>query len=240
VNKKYLRSIDGIESRVVFSVWFGTFNQMSANRIIALNTIFQKIGCPLVILGDENYLDWQHPDYPIHTSFQFLSSVHKSDYLRAYLMCFYGGGYTDIKSARFSWMPMFDVLQNNEDHLALGYPELRPTGIAEMQDGEHLDIRERFEEVIGMCAFLMRKRSPLSCAYLEGVEDVLDCYEFHLKRDPARFAYDNRDGWFTNSVTGYPLRWTSIGSEVFHKKVFDFRHYTILEPKICPVVTGYR
>lgn len=36
-------------------------------------------------------------DFPIHPAFQYLSGIQKGDYLKAYFMNFYGGGYSDLK-----------------------------------------------------------------------------------------------------------------------------------------------
>jgi hypothetical protein len=50
------------------------------------------------------------PDHPLHEGFEYLSGVHKSDYLRSYLMNFYGGGYSDIKHIQYDYLPYFKQL----------------------------------------------------------------------------------------------------------------------------------
>lgn len=50
------------------------------------------------------------PEEPIHKAFEFLSLIHKSDYLRCYLLYHYGGGYTDVKHLHTDLKPYFKRL----------------------------------------------------------------------------------------------------------------------------------
>lgn len=71
------------------------------------------------------------PEAPLHKAFQYLSPVHKSDYLRAYFMHFYGGGYADIKHIHFNWFAYFEKLYNGpQDKYAIGYHEIFSYDIA--------------------------------------------------------------------------------------------------------------
>nr|BAJ93350.1 predicted protein [Hordeum vulgare subsp. vulgare] len=47
---------------------------------------------------------------PIHKAYQYLSGTHQSDYARAYLMYYFGGGYTDTKHTHIDWNPYFKQL----------------------------------------------------------------------------------------------------------------------------------
>ena len=44
----------------------------------------------------------------MHARYRDLHVVHRSDYLRAYFLHFFGGGYTDIKEPIGSWAAAFD------------------------------------------------------------------------------------------------------------------------------------
>ena len=62
------------------------------------------------------------PDHPLHPAFPYLSLVHQADYMRTYMMRYYGGGYSDIKHVHFDYQPYFDRLFNGpSDKLAYGY-----------------------------------------------------------------------------------------------------------------------
>lgn len=53
------------------------------------------------------------PDDPFHPGFYHLSPTHRSDYVRGYLMNYYGGGYADIKHMEFDWYPYFKQLEDS-------------------------------------------------------------------------------------------------------------------------------
>ena len=44
-----------------------------------------------------NLQDWVVAGHPLHPAYNDLSLVHRSDYLRAYLLHHHGGGYCDLK-----------------------------------------------------------------------------------------------------------------------------------------------
>ncbi len=52
-----------------------------------------------------------------HQAYAYLSEVNNADYLRTYFMRFYGGGYTDVKMHRGSWVSSFEKLNLNEHAL---------------------------------------------------------------------------------------------------------------------------
>lgn len=67
------------------------------------------------------------PEYPLHKAFEFLSAVHKSDYLRSYLLYHYGGGYSDVKHFHYDMLPFFKQLEEGPaDKYAVGYHEISP------------------------------------------------------------------------------------------------------------------
>ena len=91
---KNIRYVHGVPE-VVFIVWFG--NNISDNRLKALNSLINNLKVPYIIITDKNYKSFELKNKPFHKAFEYLSGNHKSDYLRAYLLNYYGGGYHDIK-----------------------------------------------------------------------------------------------------------------------------------------------
>ncbi len=66
------------------------------------------------------------PEMPIHKAFPYLSLVHKSDFLRIYLMYNYGGAYTDVKHFHYDIEPYIQKLEDSPDDIyAYGYPEIK-------------------------------------------------------------------------------------------------------------------
>ncbi|MGB0126559.1 MAG: hypothetical protein WBP72_02895, partial [Rhodocyclaceae bacterium] len=96
---------------------------MSDNRLQAIWTIFSNTGCPIAFVNRHTLFQWLKPGFPLHPAFPYLSSTHKADYLRCYLMHHYGGGYTDIKPTAKTWGEYFEQIENS-GKLALGYTEL--------------------------------------------------------------------------------------------------------------------
>lgn len=231
-----LRRFNGLASRTVFCFWFGDFRSLSPNRIVALFTMYQRIGVPLCLVTADTLKNWVHPDYPLHRAFQYLSDVHKSDYLRAYFMHVYGGGYSDIKATRTAWNAIFDSFDAGSAE-AIGYRELRPTCVALNGTAQETAVRNAYQELIGMCSYLMRPQSELTAAYLSGIERILTDKQELLRTGPPLNAYDSADKLFEKNPSAYPLRWTEIGSEVFHYVSYELRERLSFNDSLCPVLT---
>jgi len=56
-----------------------------------------KIDVPVILITSKNFPSFIKQTHPIHKSFELLFGNHKSDYVRAYLLHHYAGGYHDIK-----------------------------------------------------------------------------------------------------------------------------------------------
>lgn len=50
---------------------------------------------PVCLITKDNLSTFIKPEFPLHEAFPYLSAVHRSDYIRAYLMHFYGGAWHD-------------------------------------------------------------------------------------------------------------------------------------------------
>jgi mannosyltransferase OCH1-like enzyme len=92
--------------QVVFIFWFSNSDYIpcfSIRRFAALQSLISNIKVPIIIITQENINDWEVKNNTIHEGFKYLSGIHKSDYLRAYFLYHYGGGYHDIKYREKSW-----------------------------------------------------------------------------------------------------------------------------------------
>ncbi len=233
----FLSGFDAVRSRTLFCLWTGD-EIMSENRLRAIWTIFSNTGCAVAYINGSTVSEWVKPESPLHPAFPYLSSTHKSDYLRCYLMHHYGGGYTDIKPTTRKWGAFFDQLENT-DQLALGYTELAH-GIPHIE-GEPGDLlRRSHAELIGLCAFIFKKGTPLTERWLEQTERLLDAKLPMLKQHPARHPQDQAGVVLPNGETSsYPLRWAELLGEIFHPLIFEFRQSLIKAP-IEPIFGGYR
>ena len=232
-----LRHFDGLSSNTIFCMWTGD-NPMSAQRIQALWSIYNNTACPVALINQHNLSQWIHPDYPLHPAFSFLSATHKSDYLRVYFMHHYGGGYTDIKQTTTSWPQFFERIRQS-DALALGYQELAH-GMPHLSGSLGDEIKSKYAELIGLCAFIFKKRSELTTQWFNQTHELLDIKYDELESNPALHPQDQTGMQFSeNSYSKYPLRWAELLGEVFHPIIFHYR-YQLISDAINPLFYNYR
>lgn len=212
---------------------------MSTARIQALFSIFNQVECPVAFLNSQTYRAWQLDDAPFHPAFEFLSETHKSDYLRVYLMHHHGGGYSDIKLTARSWRPHFDALLRS-DKWCLGYTEIGPHGVAPVGGTLQQELASNYQHLIGLCAFIFRKRTPLTQAWMDQTHALLDARHDSLRRHPARHPQDRAGGQFEDgSMSAYPLQWTELLGNIFHPLIYRFRD-RVLHADIAPSFQNYR
>ena len=84
---------------------------MSQNRKKSLKLLPIQTECKITFVTPDNLHTYIKKDNPLHPAYDYLSEVHKSDYLRIYFMKFYGVGYHDIKQATGSWVDSFSSLK---------------------------------------------------------------------------------------------------------------------------------
>ena len=106
--------MDPIENNIIFCFWTGR-NEMSAGRKYCMENLRNNCGCNLKFITVDMIQDYVLPEAPFHEAFQYLSDVHKADYLRTYFMHYYGGGYSDIKATTGSGDAAFDEFRSRED-----------------------------------------------------------------------------------------------------------------------------
>lgn len=232
-----LVNFDGLKSRTVFCVWSGD-NPMSTQRIQALWSIYNNVGCPVALITPRTLSDWTLPSAPIHPAYAFLSETHKADYLRCYLMHHYGGGYTDIKHSSASWHPFFETLQRSEA-LALGYTEI-PEGMPHLEGELGQQIQRNYFKVIGLCAFIFRRKTAITTAWYQQLIELLDRRLDQLCTWPAQHPQDQFGVQLpSGQFSSYPFRWAELLGEIFHPLIYEHRN-RLLHAPIAPVFYGYR
>ena len=212
---------------------------MTPQRTAALFTIFQNTHCPFVFLNCYSMHNWERSDAPFHPAFEFLSDTHKADYLRCYLMHHYGGGYTDIKQTFARWDNLFETLKNSSK-LGLGYTELGPDSVAQLPGELGYELKENYQSLIGLCAFIFKKDTELTNRWYQRTHDLLNCKYDALRANPARHQQDQSGAQFSDgTVSSYPLKWTELLGDIFHPLIYEFRT-EIVHGAIAPHFHGYR
>jgi len=215
----------------IFVLWTGD-NEMSLNRKKALQSMkIASLNITLITKG--NLGDFLVEGYPLHKSYEYLSDVHKSDYLRAYLMHFHGGGYSDVKPLKQSWSEAFKMLSKRDSFLGLGYREVGKHGVAVVDDENlYKKMTDNYRLLIGCCSFIFKPHTFFTREWLFAVEDVLSRKYDMLKYNRGNIMGDNE---------GYPLRWTEIMGNIFHPLCFKYNTLLLKDDRVKPDFTkGYR
>ncbi|KAL1507294.1 hypothetical protein AB1Y20_008140 [Prymnesium parvum] len=98
--------------RQMMLFWFGPAFQGA--RRSAYESLRATVGVPLHLVTAENIHQYTLPEHPLHPAFEYLSPVHKSDYLFSYFSHHVGGAFHDVKVPFGNWSSWFDVI--NADH----------------------------------------------------------------------------------------------------------------------------
>lgn len=221
--------------RNLFCFWFGP--EMSDNRKNSVAAIQENSKVLVKLITEENMHEYEVKEFPIHAGFKHLSATHKSDYMRSYLMYFYGGGYTDIKQCNFNWNPYFDQLEKSDKQF-IGYPEKAPFDVGYAPAAPH------FANMAGMCQYIFKPKTDIAKKWLEETKAKMDYILPELEYCPGTYhpravkgGAQGIVGQFQNST--YPLAWTELLGYIFHKVQYEnMGKYLLNFP--YPVVGNHR
>ncbi len=208
--------------RVIWCFWLGE-NEMSPDRKRGLASIRELNGNLRVELVTPDRLnDFILPGYPLHAAYPLLSLNHQSDYLRAYFLHHYGGGYTDIKTLVGPWAPAFDRLEHS-DYWLLGKPLTDPkwAGITWGTLQQHL--KRYYRLVVFGSVLISRSRTPLTGEWIREVDRLLDYFEPALREAP---------GDMQGSNAGYPIRWMGLQGAVLQPLCLKHQDRIMLDESI--------
>lgn len=215
-----------METRILFCFWMGE-NPMSEQRKQALHSLRVNSECMVTLITAENLKKWIKPNASLHPAFEYLSAVHKADYLRAYFMHHYGGAYSDIKPISSSLRTAFQSL-NHPDYWIVGYGESSPTDIAHIEDKRVRSIlQSAYSQILGVCQYVSKPNTMFTREWLEQIHIVLDKYHSKLEEYPAPYPRAMRE-----EIPSYALSWTEIGGQIFHPLCYKYRQH------ICIALTA--
>lgn len=221
----------------IFIFWTGS-NELSINRIKAIDSIKNVTGIHVIFITTNNLQEWIVKDYPLHPAYEYLSLVHKADYLRCYFMHHYGGGYADIKCQTGCWINNFLMLNTNFDILAIGYREVK--GGTAIIDDKLLsqEMVNNYLELIGNCAYIFRSKTVLTQRWYDNLHQKLDEKLAQLRLYPALQPRDYFGLWLGDKYSQYPFEWTEILGQIFHPLVYEYRD-KILKSLPTPIFADY-
>jgi hypothetical protein len=198
---------------------------MSTARMVGLNTLRFVSKCDVVLINPANLKDYLID--PLHPAYEYLSLVHRSDYMRAYFMHYYGGGYSDIKPGLHSWVDAFKSIENYE---IVGYKEVGACAVAQCTNkpGMRAELQKNWRSLIGCGAFICQPETDFTTDWMNEVNELLNMNYDLLKADPGNVLGNN---------PGYPLAWTELLGDIFHPLVLKYKNHILQDDSIKPDFT---
>jgi len=208
--------------RIIWSFWYN--GSMNENRTRSFELMKTYLEVPVCLVTKANLHEFVHPEYPIHQAFDYLSDVHKSDYLRIYLLHLYGGGWHDIKPTMVSYKPVWDEF-NDSGVYFVGKPEIKG-GPAKVNDINGLWMPKYWKYLVATNRWVGRANTPLTQEMFREVILLLDENLNELRKNPARHPYDKKRSlikrWLRFKKNNYPLQWTVFGN-IFHPLNYKYQ-----------------
>jgi hypothetical protein len=235
--RKYIKtSLDNIEyvnnvPKVVFVCWFGGYTKnlplMSIKRFAAFKSLVENIDVPVILLTHMNYKFFEKKTNPIHYAFDYLSANHKSDYLRAYMLHYYGGAYHDVKWRIESWKDEWekDNWTKNENIWIYGRRETYESAIGYPPGMKY--IQKEYNKLVTMCWVICKKNTKYTTELLNKIENTLDAKYSELIKFPGYKSsgyYSNKPSSLTEE-NNYPLRWLELMGEIFHTLMLKYNKH---------------
>lgn len=215
----------------IFLIWLGG-QPLTVNRQRSLEVVSRlNPNLHVILIDDQNLTEYIRDDHPLHSAFENLALTHKSDYLRAYLMHYYGGGYLDVKTISKSWEPAMQRLAQNDEAWVLGYRELSHADATDLPGKMQEQVRRNFFRIVGNSAFVCKPQSPITRSWLAEVERRLAYFEAPLMLRPGGI----RGGETADDVV--PKH--ALLASVFGPLNLKFHEHLIIDDSIAPDFTDY-
>jgi hypothetical protein len=216
-------------SERLFCFWTGD-NDMSDDRSHSLDKLRDTVGVDVHLITRNNLDTFITNDAPLHPAYEYLSYVHRADYLRCYFMHHYGGGYSDIKGAKHSWVDSFKRFNEAPHAWISGYSEIGKHAIAPVQGICGQDLANNWYFLLGNCAYICAPKSLFTQLWIQELHKRLDILLPDLQKHPGNARGDN---------AGYPIEWTYILGDIFHPLCLLFHKNVMFDRKLKPILGGY-
>ena len=218
----------------LFVIWAGD-NEMPDRRRESLAYI-QKTNPEFTVelVTPENLHEYVVPEHPVHPAYKHLSYVHRSDYLRGYLMHHYGGAYVDLKPMIGSWSEVLDKLNSDDNIWVSGAPEIGYWNVAKPSGTLGTDLVINYSNIAAQSAMACKPYSPLTYEWMAEVDRRMDYFSSLLYEGCAEQPYGMNPE--------YPIQWSNLMGQVFSSLCFKYMDH--VEPiqgmRYDDMPNGYR
>ena len=219
--------------RNLYSFWVGHNNLvMNQNRINGLESIKNNSNVNFILINNENLPDYILEVHPLHQGFNYLSDVHKADYLRTYFMHHYGGGYTDIKPCSWDWNAYFDQLENS-DAFGIGAPE--DEGELSVTLKQRAWLGKHWDKLVSNDLYIFKPNTEFTTKWYNKLLEIMDIKFNNLQKFPAKNSREAAD----TIATRYPIEWGEILLEIFHPLCYEYTD-RLIKTMPLPITKNYR
>ena len=228
-SKELIKKVD----RVIYIFWTGD-NVITPNRLEGVKSLESVSGVEVKLITPKNLPEYIIEDDPLPEAYQYLSFVHRADYLRSYFMYHYGGGYADIKMYYSSWNPAFEKLDKSNAYV-IGYPEVGFWGAAnhDMEEGNlKNDLHYYWRYLIGNGSYICRPHTRLTAEWHAEAKRRLLGLTDELRKHPATDPF--------GSNPDYPVKWSGLLGSIFHPLCLKYHENVLKDKALKPSFKNYR
>jgi hypothetical protein len=216
--------------KIIYLVWFGKIN---FTRKTSIKSFQKQSGCKIILVTEKNFKNFESLEYPMHPLFECLSAVDKSDYLRAYLMYNYGGGYSDVKKCMFNWVEYFDFLEKASEISFIACPLINENGISNFSNDTEIikSAKKEYYRYASCAQFIFKPKTDIAKRWIDEIHMKLDKVYNILEKNPALHPYASPRSFvkahtvdpglvalFSNE---YPIGWMDLAGDIFYKIQYD-------------------
>jgi hypothetical protein len=225
----------------VYSFWTDN-NPITPRRLQIINSnilYFKKHNIEYKLITPQNLNEYLIYD-KLHEGYKYLSSTHKSDYLRCYFMHFIGGGYTDIKLVQGDWFNSFKLLEFKQDKYCNGYREPHRSGVARCHGNDNLYnfLCNNVKYLNGLCSFIFKPNTPLTNEWYNLLKKQMDLKLKLLEQFPGRHPREGHgDG--NDPSYNYPIIWSELLGNILHPLYYKYKE-KLLQTLEMPLCHNYR
>lgn len=214
---------------VIYIFWTGN-NEIPPNRLKGIESLKELSEVEVVLVTANNLNEYVLKDFPLHPAYEYLSFVHRADYLRSYFMLHFGGGYSDIKPCLRSWKKLFEELNSSDDKWGIAPREKYVGGVSNVEGPIGVEIKKYHNNLICNGAFVYKPYSPIVEEWMEETHKRLDHFLPELKKYIAKEYGDD----------GYPLPWSYIMAQIMHPLVLKYHERIICKDIFLYSIENYR